>query len=87
MTTDAVSLDSWVHTVLAELDLPADSPVDIGAILDLARVAAHGVARPAAPLTTFIAGYAAGLRGGTPDDVAAIIRRIEAITPPPADGH
>jgi hypothetical protein len=29
------------------------------------------VARPAAPLTTFLVGYAAGLRGGQPADVAA----------------
>ena len=34
-------------------------------LLDLARDAAHGVARPAAPLTTFLVGYAAGLAGGS----------------------
>lgn len=33
-------------------------------VLDLAREAAHGVARPAAPLTTFLAGYALGAAGG-----------------------
>jgi len=33
-------------------------------VLDLAREAAHGVARPAAPLTTFLAGYALGAQGG-----------------------
>jgi hypothetical protein len=29
-------------------------------ILDIARDAAHGVERPAAPVTTFLLGYAAG---------------------------
>jgi hypothetical protein len=33
-------------------------------VLDLAREAAHGVDRPAAPLTTFLAGYALGAEGG-----------------------
>nr|WP_237280269.1 DUF6457 domain-containing protein [Subtercola vilae] len=33
----------------------------IDAILALAGTAAHAVVRPAAPLTTFVAGYAAGL--------------------------
>jgi len=33
-------------------------------VLDLAREAAHGVARPAAPLTTFLAGYALGAGPG-----------------------
>jgi hypothetical protein len=32
----------------------------VGVILDLARDAAHGVARPAAPLGAFAAGVAAG---------------------------
>ena len=29
------------------------------------------MARPAAPLTTFLVGYAAGLRGGGADEIAA----------------
>ena len=33
-------------------------------VLDLAREAAHGVARPAAPLTAFVAGYVLGTEGG-----------------------
>jgi len=34
-------------------------------VLALAGVAAHSVVRPAAPLTTFIAGFAAGLASGS----------------------
>ncbi|NUP74702.1 MAG: molybdopterin-guanine dinucleotide biosynthesis protein, partial [Sinomonas sp.] len=39
--------------------------VDIDAVLGLAGVAAHAVVRPAAPLTTCIAAYAAGFAAGS----------------------
>ncbi|MEU8679833.1 NTP transferase domain-containing protein [Streptomyces sp. NPDC048611] len=51
-------LDEWITAVKAELGIELD--VDTAGLLDLARDAAHGVARPAAPLTTFLIGYAAG---------------------------
>ncbi|MGP8300574.1 DUF6457 domain-containing protein [Streptomyces inhibens] len=54
-------LDEWITAVKAELGIELD--VDTAALLDLARDAAHGVARPAAPLTTFLIGYAAGRQG------------------------
>ncbi|MEU5009230.1 NTP transferase domain-containing protein [Streptomyces sp. NPDC021749] len=54
-------LDEWITAVKAELGIDLD--VDVAALLDLARDAAHGVARPAAPLTTFLIGYAAGRQG------------------------
>lgn len=50
-------LDEWITAVKNELGIELD--VDTGVLLDLARDAAHGVARPAAPLTTFLVGYAA----------------------------
>ena len=50
-----------------------DLEEEIEAILELARDAAHGVERPAAPLTTFLVGYAAGLRGGSAVDIADCI--------------
>ncbi|MFJ9644346.1 NTP transferase domain-containing protein [Streptomyces sp. NPDC004244] len=50
-------LDQWITAAKAELGIDVD--VDTKALLDLARDAAHGVARPAAPLTTFLVGYAA----------------------------
>ncbi|MGP3978681.1 DUF6457 domain-containing protein [Streptomyces sp. 8N114] len=61
-------LDEWISAVKAELGIELD--VDTSALLDLARDAAHGVARPAAPLTTFLVGYAAAQAGGSPQDVA-----------------
>jgi Domain of unknown function (DUF6457) len=44
-------------------------------VLDLARDAAHGVARPAAPLTTFLAGYALGAGAGL-DGLAALAAQL-----------
>ncbi|MGO1235115.1 MAG: DUF6457 domain-containing protein [Microbacterium gubbeenense] len=68
------ALDEWTRAACAELGLsPAD--VDIALVLDLARDVAHGVARPAAPLTAFLAGLAAGRDG----DAAAAISRVTAL--------
>ncbi|MEU6862560.1 NTP transferase domain-containing protein [Streptomyces sp. NPDC046876] len=50
-------LDQWITAVRSELGIDVD--VDVKTLLDVARDAAHGVARPAAPLTTFLVGYAA----------------------------
>ncbi|MFE1170831.1 DUF6457 domain-containing protein [Streptomyces sp. NPDC058773] len=61
-------LDEWITAVKAELDIELD--VDTAALLDLARDAAHGVTRPAAPLTTFLIGYAAGRQGRDVQELA-----------------
>lgn len=73
-------LDEWITAVKDELGLELD--VDIKLLLDLARDAAHGVARPAAPLTTFLVGYAAGRAaagGGGPEAVAEASRKAVAL--------
>jgi len=60
--------------------------LDEAMLLDLARQAAHGVDRPAAPLTTFLVGYAAGLAGGGEEAVrvaAAAAGRLARSWPPP----
>ncbi len=62
------ALDDWLAALAAALDLdPADIPV--GLLLDVARDVAHGVARPAAPLSTFLVGLAAARNGGTASDI------------------
>jgi len=61
-------LDAWVEELAAALGVDAGA-IDRNLLLDVARDAARGVARPAAPLTTFLVGLAAGQRGG---DAAAI---------------
>ena len=53
------TLERWSASLARELDI-ADLEVDIDAVLALAGVAAHAVLRPAAPLTTYLVGYAAG---------------------------
>jgi hypothetical protein len=69
-------LDAWVAELAAALGVEAGA-IDRGLLLDVARDAAHGVARPAAPLTTFLVGLAAGQHGG---DAAAIRNAAETAT-------
>jgi hypothetical protein len=53
------TLDDWTEALCAELGLdPTD--VDQKTVLNLARVAAHTVDRPAAPLTAYVLGVAVG---------------------------
>ncbi|WP_405868605.1 NTP transferase domain-containing protein [Streptomyces sp. NBC_01515] len=70
-------LDEWISAVKDELGIDLD--VDTGILLDLARDAAHGVARPAAPLTTFLVGYAAAQGRGGPEAVAEAARKAAAL--------
>ena len=66
------TLDEWVTQVTAALGLPPES-VDVREVLDLARDVAHGVDRPAAPVTAYLAGLA--VANGTPlTDVLATVR-------------
>ncbi|MGW4163354.1 DUF6457 domain-containing protein [Streptomyces sp. NPDC004788] len=73
-------LNEWITAVKDELGIDLD--VDTNVLLDLARDAAHGVARPAAPLTTFLVGYAAaqaaGGKGG-PEAVAEAARKAAVL--------
>jgi hypothetical protein len=51
-------LEDWVAALANELGVDGD--IDVRLLLEVARDAAHHVERPAAPLTTFLVGYAAG---------------------------
>ena len=68
------TLDDWAQAVADELGVARPSTE---LVLDLARDAAHAVERPAAPLTTWLAG-AAVAAGADPADVAARIRALAA---------
>ncbi|MFB9737805.1 NTP transferase domain-containing protein [Streptomyces thermocoprophilus] len=70
-------LDEWISAVKDELGIDLD--VDTKLLLDLARDAAHGVARPAAPLTTFLVGYAAARAEGGTQAVADASRKAAAL--------
>lgn len=50
-------LDLWVAELASELGIDM-SEVPVGALLDLTRDVAHGVTRPAGPLTTYLVGMA-----------------------------
>jgi hypothetical protein len=73
-----ISLEQWATALAAELGLEPDA-VDVEQVLDLAADAAHGVVRPAAPLTTFLVGLAAGRAGGGDAEVADAVARAEAL--------
>jgi hypothetical protein len=62
-----VNLHDWIDELCDALDVEVD--LDEALILDVARVAAHNVARPAAPITTFLLGYAAAQIGADADEM------------------
>ena len=72
------ALDAWAEALRETFGLGADD-IPIPLILDLARDVAIGVARPAAPLSAFVAGLAAGRAGGTTEQVRASVAEITAL--------
>jgi hypothetical protein len=87
------TLEEWMTLVRAELALDGPGVADLGAvqkvILDLARDAAHGVARPAAPLTAYLVGVAVGQGaplGATAARIAGLALAREAGQQPPGEG-
>ncbi len=76
--SDPDPLAGWVVLVADDLGIdPGD--VDVGLLLDVARDSAHGVVRPAAPITTYLVGLAQGrARGGTAE-LHALADRIDVL--------
>jgi hypothetical protein len=74
------TVDDWIVEATAALGLEAT--VDTTLVLDLAREVAHGVARPAAPLTSYLLGLAAA--GGADVEKAAEVLTHLAREWPPA---
>lgn len=74
MKSQDETLEDWCRALLQALELE-DVEIDVAGILSLAGVAAHSVVRPAAPLTTFIAGFAAGLASGSGQAQDAVAMR------------
>ena len=73
-----MTLVEWAEAVRRELELSGTDPLgkeDVDRILDLAKDAAHSVARPAAPLTTYLLGVAVG-QGADPARSAAVLSRL-----------
>jgi uncharacterized protein DUF6457 len=82
------AVDEWVVAAARQLGLDL-SGVDrdelITAVLDLTADIAHGVNRPAAPVTAFLVGLAAGRAAdpvaAVPDKIAEV-RDLAALWPP-----
>lgn len=73
------TLTVWFDELAAKLD-STGAPADIDQILAIAGTAAHAVLRPAAPLTTYLLGYAAGKAENDPaGDPAEAFQRAAAI--------
>jgi len=72
-----VNLHDWIDELSDVLDV--ETEVDEGLVLDLARTAAHNVARPAAPITAYLLGVAAGSRAADPDEVERLAGRAQAL--------
>jgi len=75
-----VNLHDWIDELSDVLEV--DTELDEGLILDLARTAAHNVARPAAPISTYLLGFAAGSRDADPETIEALAARVQLL----ADG-
>ena len=69
-----VELHEWTTQLMAALGLEGE--IDEGLVLDVAREAAHNVVRPAAPISTYLLGYAAARAGGGPEEVERLAARI-----------
>ena len=71
---DESALTGWASGLAADLGI--EQALDVDTILDLASDAAHGVMRPAAPLTTYLVGVAVGQAGGDPARVAEVLEHV-----------
>jgi hypothetical protein len=68
------TLDDWTGAVCAELGLDPEDATQ-KTVLNLARVVAHTVDRPAAPLTSYLLGFAVG-RGQPLAETAAKLQQL-----------
>ena len=77
------TLEEWMTAVRTELGISGEAVDDVRAVtkvvLDLARDAAHGVARPAAPLTAYLVGVAVGRGAPLPQTAERIASMAVAL--------
>ncbi len=67
-------LSLWVEHLTERLSVGPEL-VDVDRLLELSSDVAHAVARPAVPVSMFVAGLAAA--GRTPQEVAALLVQVE----------
>ena len=69
-----MNLHDWIDELMDALDIEGE--IDEALILDVAREAAHRVVRPAAPISTYLLGYAAAMAGGGVEETEALAARV-----------
>ena len=72
-----MNLHDWIDELCDTLDI--ETEVDEALILDLAKVAADNVVRMAAPITTYLVGYAAGNAAADEETVEKLAARAQAL--------
>lgn len=72
-----VNLHDWIDELCDTLDIEAE--IDEGLVLDLTKVVADNVFRPAAPITAYIVGYAAGLQDADPSGVERLAAKAQRL--------
>jgi hypothetical protein len=87
----AETIYDWVSQAVEALDLTdragwTADPATVTWVLDLARDVAHSVARPAAPVGSFLAGVAVGLAGAQDPLALDRVRERLIATLPAIDG-
>lgn len=75
-----MNLHDWIDELSDVLDV--DTEVDEGLVLDLARAVAKSVERPAAPITAYLLGYAAGAQDADPEGIEKLAAKAQLL----ADG-
>ena len=72
-----MNLHDWIDELCDVLDV--DTEIDEALVLDLARTTAHSVERPAAPVTAYVLGLAAGARGADAEEIERLAARAQAL--------
>lgn len=73
-----MNLHDWIDELCDVLEI--ETEVDEALVLDLARTAARNVTKVAAPITTYLLGYAAGEQGVTdPEGAEALAARAQLL--------
>jgi molybdopterin-guanine dinucleotide biosynthesis protein A len=73
----SVNLHDWIDELCDVLDI--DTEVDEALVLDLAKVVADNVVRKAAPISTYLLGYAAGLNEANPLEIEKLAAKAQLL--------
>ena len=72
-----MNLHDWIDELCDALDI--ETEVDEALVLDLAKVAADNVVRKAAPITTYLLGYAAGAGDADVEEIERLAAKAQAL--------